>query len=223
MKLARRELLTLLAGTACAPLRGARLGRAAPRMLRLGPERTRIPYDDPRAAEKRVLFERINRDRARARRPAGRVRAARGAGGRPVLPRRRALRRVGALGPRRDARPYLRWGLAGGVDFHAQNAAAWTRRLGPPRRAVGRASCCRRHESMMAETPPHDGHRRTILDPHWTHVGIGAGRGRRTVPHDRRSSRGSRSSGWTCRAAPAARRRARALRGTAARRAGTSG
>jgi hypothetical protein len=28
---------------------------------------------------------------------------------------------------------------------------------------------------MMAERPPHDGHRRTILDPLFTHVGIGMG------------------------------------------------
>ena len=27
--------------------------------------------------------------------------------------------------------------------------------------------------AMMIEKPPHDGHRRTILDPHATHVGIG--------------------------------------------------
>ena len=26
---------------------------------------------------------------------------------------------------------------------------------------------------MMAEKPPDDGHRRAILDPLWTHVGIG--------------------------------------------------
>ncbi len=27
---------------------------------------------------------------------------------------------------------------------------------------------------MMAERPPDDGHRRTVLDPEWTHVGFGA-------------------------------------------------
>jgi hypothetical protein len=30
------------------------------------------------------------------------------------------------------------------------------------------------HEGMMTERPPKDGHRRTVLDPEWTHVGIGA-------------------------------------------------
>jgi hypothetical protein len=29
------------------------------------------------------------------------------------------------------------------------------------------------HDQMMAERPPDDGHRRAILDPKWTHVGIG--------------------------------------------------
>jgi hypothetical protein len=30
------------------------------------------------------------------------------------------------------------------------------------------------HAHMMAEVPPHDGHRRAVLDPTWTHVGFGA-------------------------------------------------
>lgn len=171
MNLARRELLLLLAATACAPARGRR--RPHVRTVRLGPERLQVPYDDPRAADKRVLLERINRDR-------------RAHGAPPVaLEPRAAL--VGDLfcldGALSGAwghwdlagrAPYVRWGLAGGADFHAQNAVALsvsTGRLDAPVAEL----LLQAHESMMEEVPPEDGHRRTILDPRWTHVGIGAG------------------------------------------------
>lgn len=172
MRLARRELLWLLAGTACAPLRRPD-SRPAVRTLRLGPERTRIPYDDARAADKRVLLDRINRDRTLH-------------GVAPVEHDPRAAlvgdlfcldgALSGAWGhwDLQGRAPYVRWGLAGGVDFHAENAAAWTTssgRLDTPLTEI----LLRSHESMMAETPPDDGHRRTILDPQWTHVGIGLG------------------------------------------------
>lgn len=173
MKIARRELLLLLAGTACAPRR-----RSAPeppvRVLRSGPERMHIAYDDPRAEDKRVLFERINRDRTLHGVP-------------PVEydPRAALVGDLfcldGALSGAwghwdlQGRAPYVRWGLSGGVDFHGENAAAWsaaTGRLDTPVSEI----LLRSHESMMAETPPDDGHRRTILDPQWTHVGIGVGR-----------------------------------------------
>jgi uncharacterized protein YkwD len=173
MKLARRELLLLLAGSACAPLGGGRDRTRVP-TIRLGPERLRVPYDDPRAADKRVLLERINRDRtAHGVPPVG-------------LDPRAAL--VGDLfcldGALSSAwghwdlagrAPYVRWGLAGGADFHAQNTAALmvsSGRLDTPVADL----LVQAHESMMAEVPPDDGHRRTILDPQWTHVGIGVGR-----------------------------------------------
>ena len=70
--------------------------------------------------------------------------------------------------------PYLRWALAGGVDYHGENFGALTRTGGD----VGESEVARllldSHGEMMAELPPHDGHRRTVLDPDWTHVGIGA-------------------------------------------------
>ena len=172
MRLARRELLALLAGTACAPLRTRETERP-PRVVRMGPERTRIVYDDPRAQEKRVLFERINRDRTLH-------------GVAPVEydPRAALVGDLfcldGALSGSwghwdlQGRAPYVRWGLSGGVDFHAENAAAWSAdsgRLDTPVTEILLSS----HESMMAEAPPDDGHRRTILDPQWTHVGIGLG------------------------------------------------
>ncbi|MET0554064.1 MAG: hypothetical protein ABW221_13560 [Vicinamibacteria bacterium] len=172
MKLARRELLLLLAGSACAPLRGGR-EPARPPTIRLGSERLRMPYDDPRAADKAVLLARVNRDRAAHGVP-------------PVgLDPRAAL--VGDLfcldGALSGAwghwdlagrAPYVRWGLAGGADFHAQNAVALSVSSGRLDLPVADL-LVQAHESMMAEQPPDDGHRRTILDPRWTHVGFGAG------------------------------------------------
>lgn len=68
--------------------------------------------------------------------------------------------------------PYLRWALAGGYDHHAQNFAAESRGgydfTEPPATLLKKM-----HAAFMAEEPPDDGHRRTVLDPIWTHVGIG--------------------------------------------------
>jgi uncharacterized protein YkwD len=68
--------------------------------------------------------------------------------------------------------PYLRWALAGGVDNHAQNFAA-ERRIGFGFDEPAADLLKKAHAAFMAETPPDDGHRRTVLDPIWTHVGIG--------------------------------------------------
>lgn len=70
--------------------------------------------------------------------------------------------------------PYLRWGLAGGVDYHAENFSSLTRTGASVKEAEVPALLLDAHARMMAEVPPGDGHRRTVLDPEWTHVGIGA-------------------------------------------------
>ena len=70
--------------------------------------------------------------------------------------------------------PYLRWGLAGGVDYHAENFGSITRTGADVEEAEVPALLLDAHAAMMAERPPGDGHRRTVLDPEWTHVGIGA-------------------------------------------------
>jgi uncharacterized protein YkwD len=68
--------------------------------------------------------------------------------------------------------PYMRYSFAGGNDGVSENAAAWSANYGFSDRAL--YDMMRRSEAaMMAEVPPHDGHRRTILDPAATHVGIG--------------------------------------------------
>jgi uncharacterized protein YkwD len=68
--------------------------------------------------------------------------------------------------------PYMRYSFAGGNDGVSENAAAWSANYGFSDSAL--YDMLRRSEAaMMAEVAPHDGHRRTILDPAATHVGIG--------------------------------------------------
>jgi uncharacterized protein YkwD len=68
--------------------------------------------------------------------------------------------------------PYMRYSFAGGNDSVSENAAAWSATYAFSERALYEMSR-RSHDAMMAEMPPRDGHRKTILDPHATHVGIG--------------------------------------------------
>lgn len=166
----RRLVLAALLAAGCLASRPFAPRATAP-LVRLGPDRIAVEYDDPRAAAKQALFERINRDRAAH-------------GVAPVAYDPRAAL-VGDLfcldaalaGSRghwdlQGRAPYLRWALAGGVDFHAQNAAMYSVSSGWVDRPLSELLLVI-HESMMAERAPMDGHRRTILDPAHTHVGIG--------------------------------------------------
>ncbi|HEX6178648.1 MAG TPA: CAP domain-containing protein [Thermoanaerobaculia bacterium] len=68
--------------------------------------------------------------------------------------------------------PYMRFSLAGVNDGISENAAAWSANYTFSERAM-HEMVRRSQAAMMAERAPRDGHRRTILDPHATHVGIG--------------------------------------------------
>jgi uncharacterized protein YkwD len=68
--------------------------------------------------------------------------------------------------------PYMRYSFAGGNDGVSENAAAWSATYRFSDRALYEM-IRRSQEAMMGEAAPHDGHRRTILDPFATHVGIG--------------------------------------------------
>ena len=68
--------------------------------------------------------------------------------------------------------PYMRYSLAGVDDGISENAAAWSANYVFSERSLHEMAR-RSQAAMMAELPPNDGHRRTILDPHATHVGIG--------------------------------------------------
>ena len=68
--------------------------------------------------------------------------------------------------------PYARFSLAGFDDAVSENAAAWSATYNFTDRALYEMAR-RSQDAMMAEMPPNDGHKRTMLDPHATHVGIG--------------------------------------------------
>ncbi len=67
---------------------------------------------------------------------------------------------------------YHRYSFAGGVDALQENVgSAESIQSLAPNSVI--KDFLDMHLAMMAETPPNDGHRRTILDPHHTHVGFG--------------------------------------------------
>ncbi len=68
--------------------------------------------------------------------------------------------------------PYARTAFAGISGMGSENAVAWIT-TAPSFRESPLALSLAGHEDMMRETPPNDGHRRTILDPGATHVGVG--------------------------------------------------
>jgi uncharacterized protein YkwD len=68
--------------------------------------------------------------------------------------------------------PYARFSLAGFNDAVSENAAAWSANYEFTGRALYEMAR-RSQDAMMAEMPPDDGHKKTMLDPHATHVGIG--------------------------------------------------
>jgi len=71
-------------------------------------------------------------------------------------------------------KPYHRFALAGGADAVQENASAATNIQSLAPEAIFE-DLRDMHTSMMAEVPPRDGHRKTILDPFHTHVGFGLG------------------------------------------------
>jgi uncharacterized protein YkwD len=72
--------------------------------------------------------------------------------------------------------PYSRTALAGIFGMGAENVVAWRTtgaRFQEPALEMGLQG----EAAMMDEKPPNDGHRRTILDPLATHVGVGWAQG----------------------------------------------
>jgi uncharacterized protein YkwD len=68
--------------------------------------------------------------------------------------------------------PYMRYSFAGGNDGLSENAAAWSGNYRFNDRALY-DMIVRSERAMMNERAPQDGHRKAILDPFATHVGIG--------------------------------------------------
>jgi Cysteine-rich secretory protein family len=68
--------------------------------------------------------------------------------------------------------PYARTGFSGVFGAQSENSVSWVttgRAFADPAERLALEG----HHGMMAEKPPADGHRRTILDPEATHVGVG--------------------------------------------------
>ena len=126
------------------------------------------PPQDPLKA---AVFERINRDRAAA-------------GLLPVAWDEAASRVADAFCAQqvREATrghflmdgipPYGRTGLSGVFGAQSENSASWVT-TGTSFDQSEQWLAILGHEEMMSEKPPADGHRRTILDPEATHVGVG--------------------------------------------------
>ena len=68
--------------------------------------------------------------------------------------------------------PYLRYSMAHVYDYISENVASWTTRRPIPDSAV-EDLVLKSHNEMVTEIPPVNGHRKTILDPWATHVGLG--------------------------------------------------
>ena len=71
-------------------------------------------------------------------------------------------------------KPYHRYSFAGGTDAVQENVASAEDIQSLTATSVA-ADFNDMHSAMLGEVPPNDGHRRTILDPHHTHVGFGIG------------------------------------------------
>ncbi len=127
--------------------------------------------DETRMTLRAEFVNLINRDRARFRLPPVQLDAQASAIADAYC---RAQIRNGTTGhfTTDGQSPYMRYSFAGGNDGLSENAAAWSANYGFSDAAL--YDMMRRSEAaMMAEVKPHDGHRRTILDPAATHAGIG--------------------------------------------------
>lgn len=72
--------------------------------------------------------------------------------------------------------PYARTALAGVFGMQAENSSTWLTTARSFQRSMLDLALAA-HADMMGEKPPADGHRRTILDPEATHVGVGWAQG----------------------------------------------
>jgi len=170
--------LVLFAGGSCAvmdaPAEVAHFTVRAPDLDRPLSESYPLPSlpEDP---VKKAVFDRINADRAAE-------------GLRPVAWDERASRvadvftaeqvREGTRGHflTDGLPPYARMGLAGVFGLDAENSVAWST-TGSSFEEPALRLALEGQASMLAERPPNDGHRRTILDPEATHVGVGWAQG----------------------------------------------
>jgi hypothetical protein len=120
---------------------------------------------------KRAIFERINRDRAAAGLPAVEWDEAASKVADDFCARQVAEKSRGHF-LTNGVPPYARMGFDGVFGMQSENSVSWittAARFSEPLLRLALEG----HEDMLQEKPPSDGHRRTILDPEATHVGVG--------------------------------------------------
>ena len=172
MKLARIATLAAAAAAGCALV--AKPARTAPFAIRRPPlpiSESYPPADEPKDPVKRAVLDRINEDRRKAELPpvAWDERAA-GVADRFCAQQIEERTRGHFL--LNGVPPYARTAFDGIFGMQAENAVMW--KTTAPRFDESVVSLALSGQaSMMAEVPPNDGHRRTILDPGATHVGVG--------------------------------------------------
>lgn len=142
-----------------------------PPVRHAGPDRARIPYDEPHAGPKRRLLAVINAERAEAGASPLKYDLV-GAKAGDAFCREEAAHGYTGHWDLSGRAPYVRYAEAGGVDYHAENSASRSRFGGELRESVEEL-LLEAHRRMMEEKPPNDPHRRTVLDPIFTHVGFG--------------------------------------------------
>jgi hypothetical protein len=118
-----------------------------------------------------AVYERINLDRGRAGQPAvlWDEDAARVA---DAFCAAQVAERTRSHFLRDGVPPYARLGLAGVFGYQAENVASWSTTASSFSETAFQLALSA-HRAMMKERPPEDGHRRAILDPEATHVGVG--------------------------------------------------
>jgi uncharacterized protein YkwD len=176
---ASRSLKVILAGltlsaAACAP---SSLAPSSSRLRIVAPPLThplleRIPApEEPRDPVRQAVFARINEDRISAgvAAVAWDEAAARVA---DAFTRAQVAEKTRGHFLTDGLPPYARTALAGVFGMGAENAISWVS-TGDSFKEPAVTLALEGHEQMMAEKPPDDGHRRTILDPDATHVGVG--------------------------------------------------
>ena len=165
-----------LAAICCASWRGLAASRPEELLLRApdltGPLAEVFPaVSRPEEPVKKLIFARINRDRAVERLfPVAWDEAASRVADEFCAQQVREASRGHFLMD--GIPPYARTGFAGVFGVQAENSASWITTGGSFLESPARLALTG-HEEMMAEKPPQDGHRRTILDPEATHVGVG--------------------------------------------------
>ena len=125
----------------------------------------------PEEPVKRAVFERINRDRAAAGLPVVEWDEAASKVADDFCARQVAEKSRGHF-LTNGVPPYARMGFDGVFGMQSENSVSWITTAARFSEPISRLAL-EGHQDMLQEKPPSDGHRRTILDPEATHVGVG--------------------------------------------------